>query len=104
MPIEIEMQDGHSVLRKKTVSELRIRVYGSVGGKVRCGEDRWQNVISRDVLEDYLDQAIIPKEDEVAVLNMLAGHETSTTIEIVQDEPLPFNITSLVATYDVVER
>lgn len=102
MPIEIELQDGHSVLRKKTVSELRIRVYGSVGGKVRCGGGTWQKVISRDVLEDNMDRAIVPKDD-VVVLNMLSGHETSTTIEIEQDEPLPFNITSLVATYDVVE-
>lgn len=103
MPIEIEMQNGQSVLRKKTVSELRIRVYGSVGGKVRCGGDLWQKIISRDVLGDTMDSAIIPKDD-VVVLNMISGHETSTTIEIVQDDPLPFNITSIVATYDVAEK
>ena len=103
MPIEIELQNGQSVLRKKTVSELRLRVYASVGGKVRCGGDSWQKIVSRDVLEDNMDKAIVPK-DEVIVLNMISGHETSTTIEIAQDAPLPFNLTSLVATYDVVEK
>ena len=103
MPIEIEMQNGQSVLRKKTVSELRIRVYGSVGGKVRCGGDSWQKIISRDVLDDFMDSAITPKDD-VVVLNMISGHETSTTIEIAQDDPMPFNITSIVATYDVAEK
>jgi len=103
MPIEIETQNGQSVLRKKSVSELRLRVYDSVGGRVRCGGDSWQKIISRDVLEDDMDKAIAPKNDTV-VLNMLAGHETSTTIEIAQDDPLPFNLTSLVATYDVVEN
>ena len=50
-----------------------------------------------------MDSAIIPKDD-VVTLNMISGHETSTTIEIAQDDPLPFNITSIVATYDVAEK
>ena len=103
MPIELELQNGQSILRKKTVSELRLRVYNSVGGRVRCGGDYWQRIISRDVLEDYMDSAIVPKDD-VVLLNMVPGHETSTTIEIAQNDPLPFNLTSLVATYDVVEK
>ena len=98
-----QTQNGMTMLRKKTVSELRIRVYGSVGGKVRCGGDQWQKIISRDVLEDKMDKAIAPKDD-VVVMNMIGGHETSTTIELKQDEPLPLNVTSLVATYDVVEK
>jgi len=103
MPIELELQNGQSVLRKKSVSELRLRVYNSVGGKVKVGGDSWQKIISRDVLEDYMDSAITPKDD-VITLNMIGGHETSTAIEISQSEPLPFNLTSIVATYDVVEK
>lgn len=103
MPIEIEMQNGQSVLRKKTIGELRIRLYSSVGGKVRCGGDTWQTIISRDVLEDTMDTAISLKND-VVILNMISGHEMSTNIELLQDDPLPFNITCIVATYDVAER
>ena len=103
MPVEIEMQNGQSVLRKKTIGELRIRVYGSVGGKVRCGGDTWQKIISRDVLEDTMDAAITLKND-VVILNMISGHEMSTNIELMQNDPLPFNVTNIVATYDVAER
>lgn len=103
MPIELELQNGQSLLRKKTVSELRLRVYDSVGGRVRCGGDFWQKIISRDVLDDHMDSAIVPKND-VVVLNMIPGYENSTTIEIAQNDPLPLNLTSLVATYDVVEK
>lgn len=103
MPIEIETQNGQSVLRKKAIGELRIRVYGSVGGEVRCGEDRYQTIVSRDVLEDFMDRAISEK-DEVVLLNMISGFERSTTIELAQREPLPFNVNSMVVTYDVSER
>ena len=103
MPIEIEMQNGQSVLRKKAIGELRIRVYDSIGGKARCGGDDWQRIVSRDVLEDIMDSAITLKND-VVVFNMISGHEMSTNIELLQDDPLPFNVTSIVATYDVAER
>lgn len=103
MPIELELQNGHSLLRQKAIGELRIRVYDSVGGKVRAGADAWQKIISRDVLDDDLDRAVAAKS-EVVVLNMLSGNETATTIEIAQDEPLPLNVTSLVATYEVMEK
>ena len=78
-------------------------MYSSVGGKVRCGGDTWQTIISRDVLFDTMDTAISLKND-VVILNMISGHEMSTNIELLQDDPLPVNITSIVATYDVAER
>ena len=103
MPIELEMQNGHSVLRKKCIGELRIRLYGSVGGEARCGEDQWQEIISRDVLADTMDQAIQAR-DEVVVLNSLSGTHYTPVIEIRQQDPLPLNVNSMVVTYDVVER
>lgn len=78
-------------------------MYGSVGGEVRCGEDRNQTIVSRDVLEDFMDRAISEK-DEVVLLNIISGFERSTTIELAQREPLPFNVNSMVVTYDVSER
>ena len=103
MPIEVEMQNGQSVLRKKSIGELRIRMYDSVGGEARVGADNWQYIISRDVLSDDLDRAIAVKND-VVIFNVLSGNDYTPEIEIRQIEPLPININSIVATYDVVER
>lgn len=103
MPIEIEMQNGQSVLRNKVIGELRIRLYDSVGGEAKCGGDSWQKIVSRDVLDDFLDSAIARK-DEVVTLNMLSGFEQATSIEVRQTDPLPFNVNSMVVGYDVSER
>ena len=82
--------------------ELRIRVYDSVGGEARSGADAFQRIISRDVLEDNMDAAIVPKDD-VILLAMQGGYETATTIEVRQRDPLPLNVTAIVATYEVAE-
>lgn len=103
MPIEIETQNGQSVLRNKAIGELRIRLYDSVGGEAKCGGDSWQKIVSRDVLDDFLDSAIARK-DEVVTLNMLSGFEQATSIEVRQTDPLPFNVNSMVVVYDVSER
>lgn len=103
MSIEIEMQDGQSILRKKSIGELRIRFYGTVGGEVRCGSDSWQKVYSYDVQEDNLDTAIAAR-DSVVTFNVLSGNDYAPVIEIRQRDPLPMNVTNLVALYDIVER
>jgi len=103
MPIEIEMQNGQSVLRQKCVGELRIRMYDSVGGEARCGGDRWQKIISRDVLDDTMDQAISARDD-VIVFNVFSGNDYTPILEVRQGDPLPMNINSIVVTYDVAER
>lgn len=102
MPIEIEMQNGLSVLRKKIIGELRIRVYDSIGGEARSGADNFQQIVSRDVLEDAMDSAIAPKDDVVKIA-VMGGYETATTIEVRQRDPLPLNVTGIVATYEVAE-
>lgn len=103
MPIEIEMQNGSSILRKKAVGTLKARVYNSVGGFMRCGTGAYQRIISRHVLDDYMDMAIIPKT-EVVALNMLSGSDDSIAIEVMHDMPTPFNISSIVAVYEVSEK
>ena len=102
MPIEIEMQNGSSVLRTKGVGELRIRVYGSVGGEVRAGDGEWQAIISRSIEGDNVNSAITPK-DEVVVINPVGGWGRTTEIKIRQRDPLPLNISVVVAVCEVVE-
>lgn len=103
MPIEIEMQNGQSVLRKKCICNLRIRFYGSVGGQARCGNDIWQNIFSRDMIEDNMDSAIQMRDDVVS-FNILSGNDYTPVIEVRQRDPLPMNVNSMVALYDVSER
>ena len=103
MPIEVELQNGQSILRKKAIGTLRIRMYDSVGGEAKCGSDTYQQIISRDVLSDNLDRAI-SKKDDVVVFNVLSGNDYTIAIDVRQADPLPLNINSIVAIYDVVER
>lgn len=95
MPIEMDLQNGSSQLRKKSVGELRLRVYDSVGGEVCCGQDRWQIIVSRDVLEDHMDAAVTPKTAPYT-FNLLSGYESECSVKVRQTDPLPFNMSSLV--------
>lgn len=100
MPIEMDLQNGSSQLRKKSVGELRLRVYDSVGGEVCCGQDRWQIIVSRDVLEDDMDAAVTPKTAPYT-FNLLSGYESECSVEVRQRDPLPFNMSSLVVNISV---
>ena len=102
MPIEIETQNGMTLLRNKIVGELRLRVYDSVGGEARGGNGAWQTIISRDIVEDNLDAAITPKT-EVVRLVTAGGYESAAMIEVRQLDPLPLNVQTIVATYEVAE-
>ena len=102
MPIEIDAGNGSSSLRRKSIGELRIRVYDSVGGQAKTGSGDWQTIISRDVLGDNLDRAIGEKT-EVVRLNMLGGYEEATDIRIRQKEPLPLNVTAIAVNFEIHE-
>ncbi len=100
MPIEIETQNGSSVLRKKAIGEVRLRIYQTVGGQLRCGDDSWQQIPARSVTGDDMDRAITPKT-EVVSINVLSGFQQSTSIEIRQNGGLPMNITAITVNYEV---
>lgn len=102
MPVEIETQNGVTLLRNKIVGEMRLRVYDSIGGEARAGSGEWQTIVSRDVLDDDLDTAILPKT-EVVRLVTAGGYESTVTIEARQLDPLPLNVQTIIATYEVAE-
>ena len=81
MPIEFDSSSGTSMLRKKTVCSVRIRVYKSVGGTLRCGEDVPQQIISRDVMFDEMDEPISLKSDPVWMFPV-SGFSDTTSIVI----------------------
>lgn len=102
MPIEIEMQNGKSVLRRKVISEVRVKVYKSIGGELRAGDDVFQEMISRDVLEDSLDSAIHEKT-ETLQFHTASGYKESAIVEVRQIKPLPLNISMMTMIYNVAE-
>ena len=102
MPIEIETRNGMSLLRRKAVAEIRIRIYDSVGGLARAGTDSYQIIRSRDVNTDLLDRSVAPKSGEV-ILPVAGGYHFAATIDILQDQPLPLNVAGLAAIYEIAE-
>ena len=103
MPIEADMQNGTSQLRKKALGSVKIACYRSLGGEVKVGEANWQKIVSRDVLEDFMDTAVSPK-DEIVTVHGMAGFLPRTVIRIRQTDPLPLNVISVVAAVEVAER
>lgn len=102
MPIEVDTENGSSSLRRKSIGQLRIRVYNSVGGKAKAGSGEWQQIISRDGLFDDLDCAIREKS-EVVRINTLGGFEDMTQIAVMQSDPLPLNISTIAVNYELHE-
>ncbi len=102
MPIEFETQNGLSLSRKKRICELRLMVYGSIGGEARSGDCPWQKVISRDVLKDDVDKPISPKTETVR-LETHGGYNEETNIEVRHDLPLPFNLAAITAVMQLTE-
>jgi len=103
MPLEIDMQNGQSLLRKKTVGEIRLRYYNSIGGEAKSGESEWQTIMSRDMIFDEMDKPITLKS-EVSLLNPMSGYSATANVSVRQQEPFPLNLTAVVVTYEVVEQ
>lgn len=99
MPLETQLQNGSSAMRKKVLAELRIRVYRSVGGEARAGGDNYQEIISRDAAGDEVNQYIEPK-DEIVQIQTASGFEREMTVDIRQCDPLPLNVASIVCTWE----
>jgi hypothetical protein len=102
MPIEFETQNGLSLSRKKRICELRLMVYGSIGGEARSGDCPWQKIISRDVLKDDVEKPISPKTETVR-LETHGGYAEETNIEVRHDLPLPFNLAAITAVMQLTE-
>lgn len=102
MPIEFETQNGMSLSRKKRICELRLMVYGSIGGEARSGDCPWQKIISRDVLKDDVEKPISPKTETVR-LETHGGYAEETNIEVRHDLPLPFNLAAITAVMQLTE-
>ena len=102
MSIEGDAGNGSTLLRRKTIGEVRISVYNSVGGTVRAGDGPVWEIVSRDALADPMDSAITPK-DEVVRVPGYGGFADAVTVRVSQSDPLPLNVAGMSVLYDVVE-
>ena len=102
MPLELEMQDGRSLLRRKITGEIRLRIYRSIGGEVRSNGSSWQTIYGRDVMTDNMDEAVKEK-DEIISVHALGGYSETVQLCVRQCAPLPLNVTSIVVIYEVSE-
>jgi hypothetical protein len=103
MPLEADMQNGSSQLRKKALGSVKVAFYNSIGGEIKVGEAPWESVVSRDVLLDNMDEAVKPKDDIITIHGM-AGYLPRTVIKVRQSDPLPLNVISVVAAVEVAEK
>lgn len=102
MPIEVQTEGGYSLHLRKKINSISIRLYDSVGCKVKLNNGRIEKVIARDVSYDKFDADITPKTDVVTVYGV-GDYLKETAIEILQDEPLPLNIASVTVNLDICE-
>ena len=102
MSIEGDAGNGSTLLRRKTIGEVRIMLYDSVGGVVSCCASNDWEIVSRDALFDPMDSAITPKSEVVRVPGY-GGFADAATVRVRQSDPLPLNVAGMSILYDVVE-
>lgn len=92
LPVEHDSQYGTSLGRQRAYGMCTARLYRSVGGKY--GPDRHE-LYDLPFLPDHWGQAVLPYSGEVSFAPG-GSWETSGSLWLVQDRPLPFRLLSLV--------
>jgi len=100
MKLEIQMANGPSAGRTRKVHKLRVR-FKDTGGGVKFGPDlsNLEEVIFRDAVDTMDASAPLFTGDKEVAFN--GGYETSGSIVIVQDAPLPFTVIGIGATAEI---
>lgn len=102
MPVEMQIDSGYSLHLRKKINSISLRLYDSVGCKVRLNNGRTEKVLARDLFTDNFDADITPKT-EVVSIHAVGDYMRETAIVIYQDEPLPLNIASITVNLDICE-
>ncbi len=92
LPVEYDSQSGTSLGRQRAYGMCTARLYRSVGGKY--GPHRHE-LYDLPFLPDHWGQAVLPYSGEVSFAPG-GSWETSGSLWLVQDRPLPFRLLSLV--------
>lgn len=93
MPPEFSGQDGHSLLRKKTINRVLVDKYDSRGGELRCNAGKWIPLDDRSVSDEV--DAAAPTRTEVVVSAPMGGSARRVYTEIRTNAPWPLNIAAV---------
>lgn len=93
MPVEFSGQDGHSLLRKKTINRVLVDKYDSRGGELRCNAGKWIALDDRSVSDEV--DAVAPTRTEVVVSAPMGGSARRVYTEIRTNAPWPLNIAAV---------
>ncbi len=93
MPAEFAGQDGHSLLRKKTINRVLVDKYDSRGGELRCNAGKWIPLDDRRVSDD-VDEAA-PTRTEAVVSAPMGGNARRVWVEIRTSSPFPLNVAAV---------
>ena len=92
MPAEYGMQDGHSMLRKKTVHRVLVDVYDSMGGEVQVNGGPVSRICPRNSGDSW--DAPVP-QGSIEVSAPFSGHERRVETVVRQREPWPLNVSAI---------
>ncbi len=101
MPLEAGSPRGTSQSKRKLVTEVSVRFYETVGGKVGPDENALETIVSRTP-DDPMDQPVPPKSVDKRV-PFPGGWDSGGRILVVQDQALPMTVLLMVPTMVVNE-
>ena len=102
MPPQIQLQEGFSTLRKKSIAQVRISTYDSVGGKIKIDDGQWQEIPAFSKRGDNMD-SMVQSTDATFTGTSWGGYRYENEITIKQDAPQPFNLSSILVAVNLAE-
>ena len=99
MPLNIQLQDGTNQFRPTRISNVKIKVYKSIGGKVKTGNGEFREINTRRVSDEV--NIPLPPYSGWFTIVCPGGWTEETDIEIIQDQPLPLTVINLSPVFEV---
>ena len=102
MPPQLQLAEGFSCLRLKTVAHVRISAYDSVGGMIKVDDGQWQQIPAFDKQRDAMDSPVQCADRHFTGAGF-GGYHYDNHIVIKQDKPFPFNLSAISVALTVTE-
>lgn len=100
MPIEADMQQGSTLGKQRAYGQCGLRLAASVGGKY--GPSRMQ-LYDIPCVPQTWGEAVPPYSGDVDIIPS-GGMGTASTLWLVQDRPMPFNVVAIVVDVDMAQQ
>ena len=100
LPLESDTRSGSTLGRNRSHGRCTLRLHRSVGGKYGPNRDELYDL---PFLPEHWGEAVAPFSGDVDCIPG-GGQDSSATIWLVQDRPLPFRLAALVLDVDFGEK